>query len=282
MIIFSEYGRLGNQLFQYAYFTNSFRGHRIILFGFDQLRNVFTLGVERQRVHFLSVNFFSSFLYRILHLAAILRLIGVVYEKRCKENYSVRKRRGALWGTYLVMPSFFQHESLVTNIKLSIQIKVDALAAASQLLQVRSLSNPMNLVFLHVRRGDYLSWPSKKHPAALSSEWYMKAAAYIDARVPDAFFILVTDDPIYCKRELASILRRGMVSGGDEKTDFSLMTLCGHGIMSASTFSWWGAWHSMHRNKINGALFIAPEFWIGHGNREWHPPGFKSNWITYL
>ena len=51
-------------------------------------------------------------------------------------------------------------------------------------------------------------------------------------------------------------------SSENEEIDFSMMTRCSDGILSASSFAWWGACFS----KINNpdGIFLAPKFWLGH------------------
>ena len=59
------------------------------------------------------------------------------------------------------------------------------------------------------------------------------------------------------------------------------MGLCSHGILSASSFSWWGALYSKNFNK-NKNYYIAPKFWVGHRLKKWIPNNFFTNWITYV
>ena len=282
MILFFECGRLGNQLFQYAYLNKSFQNHTIYLFGFRALKSLLEEHSDQPGVRLVDLGPFSVLIDRILHLAARLRLIGIVYETQLNGDYKVRRRYGFLWNVYLVMPSFFQHYSITSTLDMKLAIKNGYLQSAYDWLQRNELERQDNLVFIHVRRGDYLYWPSVQNPAALDKSWYIKAAKYIEQRVPNARFLIVTDDPDYCKQELASLLENGIIAGEDMLTDFVLMTYCRHGVMSASTFSWWAAWISRCNNHAGGSLFVAPKYWVGHRVGLWYPNGFKSDWIKYI
>ena len=40
-----------------------------------------------------------------------------------------------------------------------------------------------NLGFLHIRRGDYVTWPSRKNPAVLKKQWIVEQVDYLYQKV---------------------------------------------------------------------------------------------------
>ena len=64
-------------------------------------------------------------------------------------------------------------------------------------------------------------------------------------------------------------------------SSFGVMVLARHGILSASTFSWWGARLAHDRN--GGGTFIAPLYWMGFRGKTWFPSeDIRSDFLTYV
>jgi len=72
-----------------------------------------------------------------------------------------------------------------------------------------------------------------------------------------------------------------VISENCQYVDLALMKQCSMGILSASSFAWWGAWFSI-QNEKNYSIYIAPKYWGGHRTRHWYPEGFIFDWITYF
>lgn len=119
-------------------------------------------------------------------------------------------------------------------------------------------------VALSVRRGDYF-----KHPfhGVLPVDYYAKAIELIASKVSDPYFFLFSDDPEWLRREF-NIPYRSTIAGnlepttacgcGREDSQLQSMSLCQHAILANSSFSWWGAW--LGDNKPN-RIVIVPEHW---------------------
>jgi hypothetical protein len=127
----------------------------------------------------------------------------------------------------------------------------------------------VNAVSIHVRRGDYVNNPRyRAQMAQLDEDHYRRAIAHIRAHVPDAVFVVFSDDIAWVKANLP--LPDGTihadVNGPDHGyEDLRLMSQCRHHIIANSTFSWWGAWLNPRPDKI----VVAPSRW--YANPE---PGF--------
>jgi hypothetical protein len=280
MIVFFECGRLGNQLFQYAALKELYPTQRILFIGCGELRqalaSVDAIIIEKEKLPRLLL----AGLKRLFPALAKIHIIGTIQESRENSRYAVKKARGAL-SIYLLKPSYFQHSTMLEKIKPSLMLNDVLFRKASDWLNEKNIKpNNENLVFVHVRRGDYLTWPSREYPAVLDKHWYIQAMDQMRAKVKNPIFLLLSDDPYYakdCFGDQPDIL----ISENDMLVDLALMSQCQHGILSASSFAWWGAWFSKAHSDVEGT-YIAPKYWGGHRKNEWMPEGFITNWITYI
>lgn len=107
---------------------------------------------------------------------------------------------------------------------------------------------------LHVRRGDYLYYPTI-HPTC-SINYYHSALELIDSKN----ILIFSDDIFWCKNNL-NIKNKNVIyiSDNPDYIDLWLISLCKNNIMANSSFSWWGAWLNQNKNK----KVIAPSIWFG-------------------
>jgi hypothetical protein len=120
--------------------------------------------------------------------------------------------------------------------------------------------------FVHVRRGDYLHWPSPDFPAALDADWYASQMDKVRKQsIARVRFLMFSDDPAFCQVAFANIPDIVLIDAPSDLS-FLAMSHCQAGILSASTFSWWAA-------RLAAAdqpgPFIAPRYWFGWRRREW-------------
>jgi hypothetical protein len=111
--------------------------------------------------------------------------------------------------------------------------------------------------------------------------YYANALSVMQERVPDAHYFLFSDD-VTAARALINLPNTKVTvvshNHGDENAyaDLWLMTQCKHFIIANSTFSWWGAWLSAHKDKI----VIAPGFVIQGSITAWGFDGLlPDSWI---
>ncbi|MDA9281289.1 alpha-1,2-fucosyltransferase [Pseudomonadales bacterium] len=284
MVIFFENGRLGNQFFQLAGLGKYFPGQKLVLVGFDSLVDLC------DGIHALTITkkiYKSQIVFRLAEKAVVYlsraRIISCAWESQSAEGYTITHRRGLIRNVVIVTSSFFQSDTpefLGSKIPV---IKPAFLERGrlhmSEIWQIRE-DRPK--VFVHVRRGDYVSWPTVKHPAVLPAKWYFDAMDKISLNVVNPLFIIFTDDLPYAV-ELFADKNDVLISDCDEKMDFVLMSLCDHGVLSASSFSWWAGIFSLKNSRKNKsrASHIAPMYWLGHRLNEWSPIGIETNWLEY-
>ena len=110
---------------------------------------------------------------------------------------------------------------------------------------------------IHVRRGDYLSLQNF-HPTQ-SISYYQNAINQIGL---DKHFLIFSDDIEWCKNNFNFIPNKIYIEGNTDFQDLYLMSMCKHNIIANSSFSWWGSWLNVNKNKI----VIAPLKWFGINN----------------
>ncbi len=107
--------------------------------------------------------------------------------------------------------------------------------------------------FIHVRRGDYLKEPHKSWHGNLPTSYYQSGEMTIQAKDPNAEFIVFSDDSGLCE-----FMGHKVVKGTTPIEDMWLMSLCKHAVIANSSFSWWAAY--LGDNK-QGTI-VAPKKWF--------------------
>jgi len=105
-----------------------------------------------------------------------------------------------------------------------------------------------NHVSVHVRRGDYTGL-SDFHPL-LGIEYYEQAMAQFKGDK----FVFVSDDIEWCKETFGP--SHSYAETNSMFVDFCLMSRCKGHIIANSSFSWWGAW-------LGGGKTVVPRKWFG-------------------
>lgn len=283
MIIFFEHGKTCNQLFQYIGLKKYFPNEKLVFFGCEGLNNFFN-DID---VYFVNKNLsFKWILYSLprilLFFLADLKILGSITEyDHPFEKFDVIVKKGLFSKIFIARDIYFQHKDTISSIKNPPSLKNHSYKKALEWLREKNIEVSKNpIVFVHVRRRDYLFWPSKEFPAALDFEWYEQAMLLIEKKLDSPIFIIMGDDHDFISynfKESSSLF----FSKNNLDIDLSLMSLCSSGILSASSFSWWGAYYSRSNKNKNG-LFIGPNFWGGYKKKTWHPPNIKVDWITYI
>lgn len=275
-----ESGRLGNQVFQYlALRSVAAGGESIVLLGFDHLRTTFD-GVDASFVHIASNplrHLVSLDLAKVSRGAGMLPFIGSV-----REDGSARPHRDPGSRLALTEPAWFQRGGVLDSPPLqAMRVKPVWTHAARAFLDGHGLHAESTIV-VHVRAGDYRSWPSPEFPAILSPQWYRARIAELRAERPDLAVIAIGDDPSYTS-EVISGLSDAVVFTTSASTgyaqEFALLTMCGFGVLSASSFAYWGAYFAK-RDHPNGR-FIGPLYWAGHAHGSWFPEHIAASFIDY-
>jgi hypothetical protein len=112
-------------------------------------------------------------------------------------------------------------------------------------------------VAVHVRRTDYVN---NRNLVSLGIDYYQRAMDRMRDAAGNARFFIFSDDPAWC---------RGAFTGGDTEVlthsdpfnpllDLHLMSLASHHIIANSSYSWWAAW----LGAKPGQRVLMPDQWF--------------------
>lgn len=118
-------------------------------------------------------------------------------------------------------------------------------------------------VAVHVRRGDYVvsrNMAKKSLSVVGKEEYYHDAISYLNGKLNNPTFCFFSDDIQWCKETFGKenynkvfVENKGVDAS---LTDLFSIASCEHGIMSQSTFSWWGNWL---RESKGDSIVICPQ-----------------------
>jgi len=141
---------------------------------------------------------------------------------------------------------------------------------------IKNSNKDKQLVIIQVRRDDYLKYPGYLSP---TKENIINGINYMKSKY-DAIFIFVSDGIKWCKENFSSIENTYFSEGHSDAFDMCLIKNSDHGLISSSTFGWWGMYLNTNEKK---EFFGLSEYWFDPkypkmGNRDTTGlllPGFK-------
>lgn len=283
-LVFPASGRLGNQLFQYsAVRTFMTAEQRLVLVDFDDLAATFTdIDAELRSTLLARDRIRLRIVHRARHL--IGSPLGLVVQ-----DPATHFPTWSIPGSVATVRGYFQrdHAGHADHVG-ALRFRTEHSAAADAFLRDRLPGRAgAPLAFVHVRRGDYLThavghkptglgWVQGGTPVALPAGWYRDRMAELRDLLPGVRFVLVGDDPVWAEQQLGA--PDTVFSHLSASADLALLARCDAGILSASSFAWWGAWFARHRSD---GPFIAPLHWLGHSVSEWWPEHVRTDALTY-
>lgn len=121
-------------------------------------------------------------------------------------------------------------------------------------------------VSVHVRRGDYLQEEELRDVCGLG--YYRKAFEFFVEKNVKTIFVVFSDDIPWAKEHFNFSPNMIFVdwNNGELRShiDMQMMSLCNHNIIANSTFSWWGAWLNVNKDKC----VVAPRYWRNNNRNE--------------
>lgn len=262
-------GRLGNQLFQYAFiYTTAKRLHTnfymdksidyLLLDKYFNIENDFCSFFDSRVFSIKGFKLFFShylrwaFYYALRHTAVSKQLLFHNNESPFANLEKVKNN--------CIYSGHFQSEEYFINyqqdIKQLFSIKTNHQLRFENIF--KSFPKAKKYVTIHLRRGDYiqLNW-------SLNLSYYHNAIKQVHHE--GNYYIFISDDVDFVKNEF-TYLNDKFISSYDEIIDLQFLIHADICILSNSSFSWWGAWLN-----TNNAQIIAPQYWIGDQEKKEYP-----------
>jgi len=239
-------GRLGNNLFQYAFssiLNEIYNTNGIYLVeGYFKWEayNLFNLDIRKFNNDFNIINRF------------------VEQNQDIQYNFSDIKDYCYIEGFFQNYNYYKNHENLIKDI-FKIETNLD----------VRD-----DVCYIHFRGGDFKNIPDYYLPL----EYYNNAKYEMLKYKNDLKFIVITDD----KEEASKYFKDDEINSNDMCSDFIRLYHSKYTIIPNSSFSYWAAWLSI-LNNIN-VKTIAPEYWFNYNknNHIWNPLYVKNPHFNYI
>jgi hypothetical protein len=272
ILLFTMGGRTGNQLFQIAHaLSRRNRKEWLVSVGFGKTRSFLAgpcrtrwLNIEGGLFRVLIEEFLQPFLYRFLVRTGI---IASDYENL--NTYEIQPGRIR---RFRIMKGYFQSSERQAPDLQRIMCIDKSLTARARLAAAASGGN--RLVFIHIRRSDFEGVRIEGQGVLLPEKYYLDAVRELRQGFPRLFYIIMGDDPDYAE-QLFKDLNPKYISRLSMEEDLALMSLCEGGVLSNSTFAWWGAFFSTSRIG-----YIAPMYWSGWNVKKWLPPELRGSFVT--
>lgn len=276
MIIARSMGSLGNQIFQVAACVSRLGSRESFVgFGFRQFVDVFSVPRTSQ------LRFTSRFsrgatkiAFGLLEWCAQMRLVGQLCYFDLNGGRQIIRKRGLLPVAVMNAP-YPHHESHFDS------VKVHRLVFGFDLANLKGFSprpaGDAPRCFVHIRRGDFLFWPSVEAPAAVPESWFIQEMNKMQARLGNCEFTVLSDD-LDGIQGVHNFSGKVSVFRGNYREAFLEMLNCDAGILSPSSFSWWAAWYLTQKKP---GFFVAPDFWNNWMLGKWKPGISGSSFLIY-
>jgi len=237
-----RYGRLGNQMFQYAA----------------------VLGIAEKTGHTPIANIEASdlFCFELGGATQGVELESVIYNE---PNFSFDERvfdfpsdRNIDLIGYYQTEKYFSH--IENDVRDNFTFKEEVRHKAGDVLPEGVL------VSIHVRRTDYIQLADTHKNQG--EDYYREAMENFKDYRPVVF----SDDIGWCKENMKWLGDDAVFMDNDQHTDLCVMSWCNGHIIANSSFSWWGSY-------LGCSTTVAPKNWFGpKGPQDWSDI-YREGWI---
>jgi Glycosyl transferase family 11 len=286
-------GRLGNQMFQFAFIYAASKQLNTPFFivnsnslHYFKLHEELIKNNTKNTLKYCAFNLFKKsriVLSRLILKKPLEWLINWCIYKNVFNWDNTTNEKGYLLTTIknnVLYSGYFQSEKYFIEVKKDIQNLFEITPQYKhEFLTEKAYLFAKKTIAIHIRRTDYLHFKIKElgnDNLVLPINYYKKCLNLIgDTEGYNVLFI--SDDIEFVKKEFSE-KDNYFYENNTEIIDFQLLLNADILIIANSSFSWWAAWLNKKINKI----IYAPNYFLGFKINRFYPAGIKINdwnWI---
>ena len=266
MVIVRLQGGLGNQMFQYALARHlSIKNKTALYLDLSDLSDKSSSNSNTPRhfeLNIFNVKYSPGLPFKLPGILKKLHdhlfPIKEIRETDFLYNKAILAEKGNIY-----LDGYWQNEQYFKDIEATIRAEFTLKTKPDE--QNRMLAEQIKAtssVSVHFRRGDYITNAvTNSFHGVCSKEYYVKAIAYINEKIPAPHFYIFSDDINWVKQNFdfkESHTYININKGEKGFEDMRLMSHCKHNIIANSSFSWWAAWLNTNKDKV----VISPLQWL--------------------
>jgi hypothetical protein len=266
-------GRLGNQLFQYAFAYSAARKLNTSFF-FDStwepflLESFFDVPEVSTKIGWQYGDSFENSQFRLWFKKIRNKLL--VKEEVFIDN---TEQPGVVMNQLknkTIYRGWYQSEDYFKAYKTEILGKLTIKEPIRKLFEQTygELYSKKRIVAVHVRRTDFQFYAVAHLDKDLRLPMHYYEQLIEKENKPNTTFVFLSDEPDFIEYHFSSLTNK-YVSRADQITDLQHLMCADVCIIANSTFSWWGAYLNRKVDKI----VYAPKFFLGFKNNFEYPKG---------
>lgn len=269
MISVKLQGRLGNQMFQYA-FANSLS---------NKLKTIYFLDAKEicDLIKYFKLNKWDIFISKIYSYRIIQKIINKLFLKRqfiqigheYPNDIAKQFSNNTQYSVFCQSASYFNNSMN----KIHQYFTVKSIYVDMFKWKYSKIFDNHKVIVVHFRIGDYLEFGNESlggKNLILPSDYYDKCFSMIDSL--DNYKVIFISDSIeeiikrYNKKD------NFLFESNNDIIDFLLLINADKLIISNSSFAWWGAYLNIKKAKV-----YAPRYWLGFKIKKEYPVGIYNN-----
>lgn len=278
-------GRLGNQLFQYAFIHSAARKlntrflldhtlEQAVIYKYFELSK----GVPSAFSRIFNIKGYKNLFSYHLRVR-FAKLQSSFFQK--KQEYSFEVTPATILNNLhnnTLYVGFFQSEAYFKGYNDEIKAAFTLKKSITEKYRAAFLERfkDKKTIAVHIRKSDYQFQGHLnlgKDDISLPMSYYHQLVAKLNDG--EVLFIFVSDEPQLAEKEF-DYLENKYISKSDEITDFQHLLNANTCIISNSTFSWWAAYLNQKANKI----VYCPKYFLGFHLKRTIPPAiYPANWL---
>jgi hypothetical protein len=271
-----HYGRLGNQIFQYALLkVVGIKNNYEVVLPQDNETNVMIgrYNPSDNKVDTYKLDLYECFKINDKKVPINQITTHTTYNEKHMhfdpEVFNIKDGTN-FHGYYQCADYFYQYEDQLKK-SLSFNDNIEQICVR-YINQIKNIKNVKNITTVHIRRGDGVV-DQGKYQVLLSIDYYKNLISKI--RSDNNIFLIISDDINWCKEQfdendiVFSQVSTMPTSISKHLIDFCLLSKGDSIVMANSSYSWWAAWLSEAQN------IYCPDKWWGSLNSHFNETNLR-------